>query len=119
MYAREIPLTSPPGKGEHNLPQPQLIIPARCDFITPRAVGRGAAAVAGDDARLLALDVGVDAGHPGVDLVGKQSSPERLDVIGPALSTLSRRLEPRQLPFLREPHQPGDPVDAVFDRARN
>jgi len=65
------------------LPQPQLIIPLRRDLIASCAIGRGAAAVAGDDAGLLAFDVGVDAGHPGIDLVGQQPDAERLDVIGP------------------------------------
>src|SRR3954469_8827246 len=52
------------------LPQPQLLIPLRGDLVAPGAICRRAAAVAGDDAGLLSLDVGVDAGHPGIDFVG-------------------------------------------------
>src|SRR6266446_5287868 len=77
------------------LPQPQLIIPLRRDLIALGAIGRRAAAVAGDDAGLLALDVGIDAGHPGIDLVGQQPLAKRLDVIGPGLNALRRRLQPR------------------------
>src|SRR3954468_24930708 len=78
------------------LPQPQLLIPLRRDLIAPGAVGRCAAAVAGDDAGLLALDVAIDAGHPGIDLVGQQSLAECLDVIGPGFHARWRRLQPRQ-----------------------
>src|SRR5260370_41902805 len=59
------------GRWRTNLPQPQLLIPPRRHRIAPRAIGRRAAAVAGDDAGLLDFDVGVDAGHPGTDLVGQ------------------------------------------------
>src|SRR6266404_9131228 len=54
-----------------DLPQPQLIIPFRRHLVASCTVGRRAAAVAGDDAGLLALDVGVDPGHPGIDLIGQ------------------------------------------------
>src|SRR5215216_3500481 len=59
------------------LPQPQLLIPLRRHLVAPGAVRRRAAAVAGDDAPLLAFDVGIDAGHPGIDLVGQQPDAER------------------------------------------
>src|SRR5437870_13573015 len=51
------------------LPQPQLIIPLCRHLVASGAIRRRAAAVAGDDTGLLALDVGIDAGHPGIDLV--------------------------------------------------
>ena len=91
------------------LPQPQLLIPLRRHLVAPGAVGRRAAAVAGDDAGLLALDVGIDAGHPGIDLVGQQPHAERLDVIGPGFHAFRRRLQPRQLLFRRETHQARSP----------
>src|SRR5882757_2069773 len=99
--------------------QPQLRISLRRDRVAAFAVGRCAAAVAGDDAPLLALDVAVDAGHPGIDLVGEQPDAERLDMIGPAGGALGRGVEQGQAIGLREPQQAGDPVDAVLDAARD
>src|SRR5437879_5467682 len=77
-------------RAQRPLPQPQLLIPLRRHLIAPCAIPRCAAAVAGDDAGLLALDVGIDAGHPGIDLVGQQAFTERLDVIGPGFHALGR-----------------------------
>ena len=79
---------------------------------------RGAAAVAGDDAGLLALDVGIDAGHPGIDLVRTAALAERLDVIGPG-STPSGVASSRVSFVLHRERMSRDPVDAVFDAARN
>src|SRR6188474_1782771 len=59
------------------LPQPQLPIPLRRHLVAPCAIRRRAAAVAGDDAGLLAFDIGIDAGHPGIDLVGQHPLAER------------------------------------------
>ena len=52
-------------------------------FVGTRAVGWSAAAVAGNDAGILAFHVSVDPGHPGIDLVGEQSDAARLDMVGP------------------------------------
>src|SRR5829696_4474540 len=94
------------------LPQPQLLIPLRRHLVAPGAVRRRAAAVAGDDAPLLAFDIGIDAGHPGIDFVGQQPDAERFHVIGPGGNTFRRRLQPRQSPVHRKPNKPRHPVDA-------
>jgi hypothetical protein len=65
------------------LGQRKLVIALRRHRVAPRPIGRRAAAVPGDDASLLAFDVGVDPGHPGIDFVGQQPDAKRLDVIGP------------------------------------
>lgn len=53
--------------------QGEFLISLLRHLIAPRAVRRGAAAIARDNAGLLALDVGVDTGHPGVDVVGQKA----------------------------------------------
>ena len=45
--------------------------------------GRGTTTVAGNEAGLLPRHIGVDAGHPGVDLVGQQARAQRLNMLGP------------------------------------
>src|SRR5258705_3851327 len=122
-------LDTPPSRGmtvvervsraDQPLPQPQLLIRLRRHLVASRPISRRAAAVAGDDAGLLAFDVGIDAGHPGIDLVGQQPNAERFHMIGPGGNTLRRRLQARQLPFHRETNEPRHPVDAVFDAARD
>src|SRR5881275_1843316 len=54
-------------------------------LVASGAVGGRAAAIARDDAPLLALDVAIDPGHPRIHLVGEQARRERLDVLGPGL----------------------------------
>src|SRR5205823_506647 len=67
-------------------------------LVASGAVGRRAAAIACDDALLLARDVAIDPGHPRIDLIGEQARPERLDVLGPGLHTKSTSLESRPAP---------------------
>ena len=47
------------------------------------SIGRMAAAVAHDPGSLLALDVAVDARHPGADFIPQLALAESQDVIGP------------------------------------
>src|SRR5438876_10091906 len=62
---------------EMRLSQRELAVPVCRHRIAVLAKGGVAAAVAHDLAGLLALDVAVDAGHPGVDLVHQQTFARR------------------------------------------
>src|SRR5437868_6583902 len=88
-------------------------------LVASGAVGRRAAAIACDDALLLARDVAIDPGHPRIDLIGEQARPERLDVLGPGLHTGGGGFEARKAGPLRKADQARHPIDAIFDAARN
>src|SRR6266849_7144947 len=94
--------------------QRELLISPQRHLVASRAVGGSTAAVACDDTGLLAIDVGVDTGHPGVDLVGEQADPKRLDVIGPCRHSRCRGLDAREAVFPRVADQTGYPINIVF-----
>src|SRR5258708_5543083 len=64
-------VSSPPPKNRSC--QREFPVTVRRDLVAAGAIRRGTATVSRDNAGLLALPVGVDAGHPGVDLVGQQT----------------------------------------------
>ena len=70
--------------------------------------------VAHDFAGLLALDIAVDAGHPGIDLVHQQPFAQRQDVFGPLDNARRGDLDPRHAPVMGKADQPGHALDAVF-----
>ena len=82
------------------------------------AIGRVTSRVTHDFPDLFALDVAVDPGHPGIDLVGQQPLTHVPDVAGPAPRSRRCGGDPRQTVIARVFDQPGDPADAVFGRAR-
>src|SRR5207237_7583540 len=88
-------------------------------LVASGAVGRRAAAIARDDALLLALDVAIDPGHPRIDLIGEQARPERLDVLSPGLHACGGGFQAGQAGSSRKADQARHPIDAVFDAARN
>ena len=99
--------------------QRQFLVAVCRHLVAARAVGRGAAAVAVDDAGLFALHVAVDAGHPGVDLVGQQTDAQRLDVIGPGRHARFGGLQASQVMVSRVAQHTRHPIDIVFDAARD
>src|SRR5438034_482090 len=80
-------------------------------LVASGAVGGRAAAIARDDAPLLALDIAVDPGHPRVDFVGEQARPERLDVLSPGLHACGGGFQAGEAVPLRKADQAGHPID--------
>src|SRR6516225_9075208 len=104
---------------EHGLPlyqlsQHQFAISLCGDRIAALAELWVAAAVAHDPADLLALDIAVDAGHPGVDLSEQQALARRNDVVGPRNGTGRGGLDEGQAAVASETDQPGDPIGGVL-----
>src|ERR1700756_4105660 len=100
------------------LRQRELAVAIRRDGVAVLAIGGVAAAVAHNPGFLLPLDIAVDAGHPGADLVHQLALTQSQDVVGPFGDTGGGGLDPRQAALGCEPDQTGDPLDAVFRGAR-
>ena len=77
-----------------------------------------ATTVAHNPADLFALQVAIDAGHPGVDLGEQQPLVGFDDVIGPGFRGLGRRLDAGHAVVACVADQRGDPVGGVFHRTR-
>src|SRR4029453_18152813 len=96
-------------------PHRQLAVAVRGHAVGPLPVlGRGAA-VAGDDADVLALDVHVDAGHPGVDLVGEQALALFLDEGGPLVHRIPSGVGDAQAAPLQVAEEIPDPLDVYTE----
>ena len=69
------------------LSQRELAVARRCDGVAMFSIGWMASAVAHDPGGLLALDIAVDARHPGADLVHELPLTQGQNVIGPFADT--------------------------------
>src|SRR3982751_5669902 len=78
------------------LSQRELAIARRCHGVAMLSIGRMASAVAHDPRGLLALDIAVDARHPGADLVRKQPLTQGQNVLGPFADTGGSGFDPGQ-----------------------
>src|SRR6478752_7556775 len=96
----------------------ELAVARGCDGVAVVSIGRMASAVAHDPRGLLALDIAVDARHPGADLVREHPLTEGQDVIGPFSDTGGSGFDPGQPVFFRVPNDAGHPLDAVFRGSR-
>lgn len=65
------------------LSQGEHAVAVRCHGVAMLAIGGMATAISHDPGFLLALDIAVDAGHPGTDLVHQLTLTEGQDVLGP------------------------------------
>jgi hypothetical protein len=72
---------------DRRLSQRKLAVARRRDGVAIVSIGWMACAVAHDPRRLLALDIAVDARHPGADLVREQLLTQGQNVIGPTADT--------------------------------
>ena len=76
------------------------------------------AAVTHDPGLVLALDIAIDAGHVGSDLVHQHTLAQSQNVIGPFVDGGGWGFDPRQAALGCEPDHASDPLDTVFRGAR-
>src|SRR4051812_28248293 len=100
------------------LSQRKLAVARRCDGVAMFSIGWIAPGIAHDPGGLLALDVAIDAGHPGAHLVHELASADRENVIGPFADTGGSGLDPGEATLHRVLNDTGHPLDAVFRSAR-
>ena len=90
----------------------------RRDGVAVLPVGGMAAAVAHDPGDLLALDIAIDARHPGSNFVHQLPLAQGVNVIGPFTDTGGGGFDARQATLLRVADHTGHPLDTVFRGAR-